>query len=854
MSPTWSSRKNINSRFFAGETASRTIHAFNDRLFAGDLNLRWRAGTGPWQSRAFTLPPAGQRNDTIAFATPASPGSFDLAYEVSNSNSLVSTFALNCSAMPRTTLTLPAGTTLGLYDPKGTTAGLLNRFSIPFTPIADLRSTPISQLNLLVIGQDALINDAIPEVGNGTIASRWKDFARAGGWILVLEQTNYPAWMPAELALRNYDASFAFPSPDHPVTQELTAADLRWWAGDHRVVAKSIALPGRGNVRTLASVGSHQGLDTAAAVEVLLGPGGILCSQWLLAQRFDLEPTAGVILQRLLNYCAPGSPRPSLKPLALLAETNAIAAAKLSELNVLAENISGRLPGLNPLSYPVLMIAGDANAWQEATAGVSYLSTYVNAGGKLVLHKPSAGFLAAARPTLFPELTYTDAQLGLVLRHDVTNPAVRLVSDELYSIDRAGDWANSETLSTNVAARYYRKTFNLGSYSTIQAETMPIHTTGGASTGGWLLWANGYIAQNITVSQAGTYLFNVLASGTPVQGGWPLMTLKIDGVARDSVTIPANQVLGYTLTADLTPGIHQLAISFDNDAYAAPEDRNLFVDQIQWGRDADNSPVSLLTRPGAVAQARRGSGVLMLDEIGWESEKKNAPRAGRYLSRLMTSLGGACQLPNSITLEAEAMTNVNVSAYSAAGGIAWLYTGGRLESPVRVTAAGNYTFDVIAGGTTAQGVYPQVAITANGANRTNWFLTSTNMTRYTFTLNLAAGTYKFGLAFLNDANPAGEDRNAAFDRLTIAPEATVRVVNCRVDPNSQTAAIQWEFVPNKVSEVQVCTNLATGPWQPATKFVVPGNVVSWTDLGFAGAPPTSPAAPQRFYRIRQGGL
>ena len=40
--------------------------------------------------------------------------------------------------------------------------------------------------------------------------------------------------------------------------------------------------------------------------------------------------------------------------------------------------------------------------------------TYVSASGKLVLHKPTATFLSAAQSTLFPELNYTDAQLGSV--------------------------------------------------------------------------------------------------------------------------------------------------------------------------------------------------------------------------------------------------------------------------------------------------------------------------------------------------------------------------------------------------------------------------------------------------------
>ena len=79
-------------------------------------------------------------------------------------------------------MTLPVGVTVGLYDPKGTTAGLLNRFGIPFAVVTDLRTNSFSPFNLLIIGRDALTNDTTAEVGNNTIASRWKDFARVGGW------------------------------------------------------------------------------------------------------------------------------------------------------------------------------------------------------------------------------------------------------------------------------------------------------------------------------------------------------------------------------------------------------------------------------------------------------------------------------------------------------------------------------------------------------------------------------------------------------------------------------------------------------------------------------------------------
>jgi hypothetical protein len=843
-----------NTRFFSGDSVSRTIHVYNERPVAGDFTLRWNSG-GAWQSRAFTLPAAGHRLDSILFQAPAVAGPFSLLLELSDTNGVVFTNAVSYSALARPGLNLAAGVKLALYDPNGTTAGLFGRFSLPFLTVTNMATADYNQFNLLVIGRNALANDPLPQVGADTIGGRWQSFAARGGWVLVLEQTNFPAWMPGGLQLQDYDASFTFPNPDHPVCQGLTSDDLRWWADDHRVVRKAITSPARGNFRALAWIGSVQGLEHVAATELPIGNGGVLCSQWLLTERFDVEPVAGVLLQRLLDYCRSGPGHLLLRPAALVAENNSPAALKLSEFGLVAENFSGRLTNCDPALYPVLILAGTSTAWQEATSQLSALTNYVRRGGKLVLHRPTVGFLAAAQPLLFPELDYSDATLGLVLRRESTNAAVRLLNHDLYWIGQAGNWNQPEVVSTNIASRYYRKRFNLPAFNTIEVENMPIHTSGGASPGGWLLWANGYAAQDISVPQAGTYLFNISASGTPVLGGWPQMSLKVDGRVQDLITVPTTQLAYYTLSADLTPGIHQLAISFDNDAYAPPEDRNLFLDKILWGLDNANSPTALLTRPGAVAQVRLGSGLAILDEISWENETQNATKSRRYASSLLTGLGAAFHSPLSVTIEAESMTNINVNAYNISGGIAQLNSNGRIETAVNFTTAGTYTFELVAGGTAAQGVMPQIGIFIDGVSRTNFFLTSTAMTHYTITLALTAGTHAVGLAFLNDVYAPPEDRNAAFDQMIISPAQELCITGFNVDSTQHTATLQWEGVAGRSYEVQFVPILsAAAAWQAVATVTNSAGMMSWQDTGSAtGTPPLSSGAPQRFYRLHQVG-
>lgn len=841
-----------NPRFFQGARVTRTAHLFNDQPVTNNLTLSWGTG-GAWQSQAVTLPPAGQWQGTVSFTAPAAAGPFNLQFQVNNGASVVFTNSYSYSSLPRPTLTLPAGAALALYDPFGTTSPLLGRFNIPFTSVSDLRTAAYNQFNLLLLGQGALTNDPLPEVGSGSLTAQLQDFMTHGGWVLALEQTNYPSWMP--LSLQNFDATFAFPNPAHPAMQGLTSDGLCWWAGDHRVVAQSLAAPAQGNFRILAQIGSAAGLEYAAAVEVPLGKGGLLCSQFLQAQKFDAEPLAGPLLQRLLNYCAPAAARPAYHPAALVAETNSLATATLAALGLQCENFSGRLTNCDPALYPVLILAGSNAVWQEATLAVSNLAAYVERGGNLVLHRPNSAFLSAAQPVLFPDLSATDLALGLMLRHDTTNAGVRLFNHDLYWISQAGNWIQAEVLSTNIASRCYHKRFNLTSFSSIQVANMPIHSTGSASAGGWWLYDNGYVAVNIVIASPGTYLFNVSASGTPAFGGWPQMSLRIDGQVRDFIFVPGTNLAFYTLSADLTAGTHQLAVSFDNDAWNPPnEDRNLFLAQIEWGRDSDSDPTTLLTQPGAIAQVRRGNGLIILDEIMWETEVQNATKAGRYVSTLLTGLGAAMTSPLALGLEATAMTNVNVLFSAVAGNVLWIDSNGYMQTPVRFTATGNYTFDVVAGGTAAAGVLPQIALVVDGINQTNFFVTSTNLTHYPVTLAITAGIHTIGLAFLNDYYAPPEDRNAAFGPLTIIPQTAPVITALETEVLHQTATLQWQTTPGKICEVQTTADLSHSPWQAVTNFLCHDSIASWSDTGSgSNPPPFSPAAPRRFYRIRQVG-
>ena len=115
------------------------------------------------------------------------------------------------------------------------------------------------------------------------------------------------------------------------------------------------------------------------------------------------------------------------------------------------------------------------------------------------------------------------------------------------------------------------------------------------------------------------------------------------------------------------------------------------------------------------------------------------------------------------------MKNVDVSAYGSSGGIVALNSGGRIETPVRFMASGNYTFEILASGTPAVNVAPIVELRIDGVTRKALSITSRSLNRYYATLSVTAGLRTVALAFTNDYYAPPEDRNVAVDRLTISP-------------------------------------------------------------------------------------
>lgn len=829
--------------FFPGETVMRTLTVYNDTPTNGDFVLQWRVN-GNASSHGFSLAAGSQTNLGVAFTAPSSAGLFNLELELRRAGNLVFTSAIPATAQMATAFALSPGRRLALYDPAGTTAPIFS--SLPWLSITNLATAGYGQFDLLVLGRNALQPESLPTVGGNTIAAQWRSFMEAGGWVLVLEQTNLPTWMPLGLALANDPAAFSFPVAAHPLVADLTPEQMRWWRGDNAVARSTIQVPTRGNFKPLVHVGSRQGLDRAALIEVPIGRGGMVCSQLLLVEKVATEPMAGLLLQRLLNYAGvQAAPHYA----GLLGEPASPASQALQKVGLVAENLFGHLATTDLSRFPVVIVAGTNSAWTEASQNLSALQTYVEMGGHLVLHRPTEAFLAAAAPILLPGTTWTTNVSLPVVRSDASHPPRRFTNHDLYWEDDAGSWNRPAVLSTNIATRVFRKNFNLTTYTTLQVESMPIKTTGSAVTGGWVLPSNGYVAQNITVAQPGAYLFGVVARGAPLGGIWPHLVLRIDGAFGDAISVSSSGWQTFTLAATLTAGKHELALVFDNDAYAPPEDRNVCLDQVRYGLDPAPNVPEFLTKPGAVVQATRGRGTVVFDEIAWENAGLNSARAGRYLCSSLTDLGALQRLPGALHLEAESMAPVGVAAGATNNGIVWLYSSGRLQSSVRFTDTGTYYFDLAGYGTPAQGVYPRAELRIDGVARGSVELAAAQPQTFSLSTAVSAGVHTVAVAFINDLYVPPEDRNLALDYLEIRPPARPEILDLRVLPTSGGVQLVWLAQLGRTYDVQYSPSMES-PWQTIATLTADATAVSWIDDGsVVGQPPASAQRPASFYRI-----
>jgi hypothetical protein len=159
--------------------------------------------------------------------------------------------------------------------------------------------------------------------------------------------------------------------------------------------------------------------------------------------------------------------------------------------------------------------------------------------------------------------------------------AGRVVADAL-SWDQPVARARKHELLAGLLARWGVRLDPPAFAWTLEAEEMDIvsGTIVTPTESGMWFASHGTIAGQLAVPMAGRHAVRVLAGGTPLGGVYPEFEVALDGEVLGRRSVGSESVGYYEIAADLTAGGHVLTVSFVNDAWEPPEDRNLFVDRI----------------------------------------------------------------------------------------------------------------------------------------------------------------------------------------------------------------------------------------------------------------------------------
>ena len=148
--------------------------------------------------------------------------------------------------------------------------------------------------------------------------------------------------------------------------------------------------------------------------------------------------------------------------------------------------------------------------------------------------------------------------------------------------------------------------------TTYDAATM-IHSTGGATAGGWDIWTNGYIATNHTFA-AGATTITVFAKGDVAANVWPHMIVSVGGTNVGEASVSTASWVPYPFTFTGAAGSTEIRVAFDNDYVGGGQDRNLLVQKLTVDcpsaqYDFETGTQSWATNAGSMITGTAGSTV-----------------------------------------------------------------------------------------------------------------------------------------------------------------------------------------------------------------------------------------------------
>jgi len=760
--------REYDSRFFAGETVTRTLDVFNDSFADRNLTVEWSARLGGKDvaggRRGLAMPSGAHEVVAAELKMPAVQARAEGEYtvRVREGDKVLFEDAHAISIFPRAEPP-KVDATVGLYDPQDTTGKLLPGAA----KVSDLAQIP-GNLQVLVIGAGALKAETQqrPLIGGAAATNALAEWVAAGGRAVVLEQTGWPGGL-VPVQLSSHASTLTFPqAPDHPLLGDVRAEDLKYWRGDHTVTAAEPVRPMEGACLPVVVSGSALGINQAPLAVLPRGDGAFIVCQMKVVAKVDREPIAGVLLRNLLDYAA--AYRAPAGRTALWCDLPATR-KKLGELNVQVEDVTGKLAETDLSQYGLLLCAS-ASA-DPIVAVLDRLVPWVERGGNVLLHGLAPEEYAKLAETLDPALTLAPYR-GHALRATGSGALLSsFTNEDLYWLgEHTGiSWSTTPLAQTTATAAFERA---LKPEAAREYPAIDMALTGGIvgkTQGGDGVYFATVGAGKLPVGfpESREYVIGVVARGTPVDDVYPIGEVRVGGQSLGTISVRSNEWQTYTTFGHVGAGTHEVEVAFTNDASKPPnQDRNMYVKSVLVAPAEATNRSEFLTRPAALVRFPKGQGSFVIDNITWDTEEANGAKATRFICGLLTGLGARFSSQIGVVVEAENMEpQPGMRYFSKGGGRVIIATAGYIETDVEVARAGRYRVELVAGGSSAAGVYPIVDVAMDGRMLGQVALTTGSLKPYLLEADLAQGVQKLRVTFTNDSNVGGEDRNLYVGRV-----------------------------------------------------------------------------------------
>ncbi len=396
------------SNYYGGRTIKRTLHTFNDSVFAADVRVRWTLTADKRVllsgEKTLTLQPA----ETVV--TPV-----DLTLPVVTSRT-------DCRFVVETSV----GTTLQHREER----------TISIFP--EDKAMPACPAGVMVVGPDA----------KGVNREKIAEFLNQGGRLLVVNQKKSPDWLPVKLTMApEADSARTIVHPqavEHPVFASLRPEDLRFWREDELTVAKSYLKPEAITSRSLAGGGS--GLQQAVILEIPYGRGLIFLVQFPLFDAIDDQPAAKIMLGNIYRYLETAKTAPA-NPFGVVASDKSTLSDVLASVNLPFFNIADKLGQIRSLDgYGTVLVEGDDKTADMVCSNRDLFTKYVENGGTVWLHGFSKASFRKIAPLLNRQIELKRIRLESPIRLARRDLVTGIANHTVY-------WPNTTDILSSVSDR-----------------------------------------------------------------------------------------------------------------------------------------------------------------------------------------------------------------------------------------------------------------------------------------------------------------------------------------------------------------------------------------------------------------